>query len=57
MVPSPTWKWYAQFIPNSHQWQAERAKKALVFSIIVWILCLLLLSGAIFVEQQLLAKH
>ncbi len=38
-------------------WQAERAKKALVFSIIVWILCLLLLSGAIFVEQQLLAKH
>ncbi len=37
-------------------WQAERAKKALVLSIMVWIFCLLLLSGAVFIEQQLLAS-
>ena len=37
-------------------WEAERAKKALIISMLVWILCLLLLSGAIFIEQKLLAK-
>ena len=38
-------------------WEAKRAKKALVFSVAVWLLSLIILSCAIYLEQRLLARH
>ena len=38
-------------------WEAKRAQKALILSITVWLLSLIILSGAVYLEQRLLGGH